>query len=438
MSRSSNFHLADSFHRGGSRGKRSRSAKSRKTAALKPGHTVTFVGLYLFTICLFFRPYELFQSLSWTTSSALIIAIFTLIAYLATQIKLEGTLTFRTREVNCALILLFLAAISIPMALDSARSVKATIEFAKVVVIFVVLVNAVRTEKRLRSLLWLVLIASCMVSGFAINDYVHGRMNLSGLRIQGVIGGIFSNPNDLALHLVMLVPIAAGLVLAARNAGARVVYSAFVILFLSAIVATFSRGGFLGLIGVVTVFIWRATRNRRLLILGAGICVVIGFIALGPRDYLSRLSTTADSSAIARQDELKRSSLLSLRHPLFGVGIDNYPLYSNFEHATHNAYTQVGSELGVAAMTIYILLLFTALRRIRKTQELFEGTKDHRRRWFAIGLEASLIGYMISSFFLSVAYLWYLYYLVGYVICFNRITEAKHNAASATSRYVHG
>jgi probable O-glycosylation ligase (exosortase A-associated) len=399
---------------------------------------VTFAGLYLFTVCLFFRPYELFEALSWTTSAALIIAILTLVAYLPTQIKLEGTLTFRSREVDFALILLFLAVISIPMSLDSARSVKATIEFAKVVVIFVVLVNAVRTENRLRALVWLVLIASCVVSGFAVSDYVHGRMNLSGLRIQGVIGGIFSNPNDLALHLVMMVPIAAGLVLATRNRVARVLYSALVILFLFAIVATFSRGGFLGIIGVVTVFIWRATRRRRLLILGAGICLVIAFIALAPRDYLSRLSTTDDASAIARQDEFKRSSLLILRHPLLGVGIDNYPLYSNFEHATHNAYTQVGSELGVAAMTIYILLLFTALRRIRKTQKLLEGTKDNRRRWFAIGLEASLIGYMISSFFLSVAYLWYVYYLVGYVICFNRITEAKRNAASATSHYVHG
>jgi O-antigen ligase len=336
------------------------------------------------------------------------------------------------------LLLLFLAAISIPMSLDSNRSIKATIEFAKVIFIFVVLVNAVRTESRLRALVWLVLIASCLVSGFAVNDYVHGRMNLSGLRIQGVIGGIFSNPNDLALHLVMMAPIAAGLVFATRNRVASLLYLAIVILFLFAIVATFSRGGFLGLIGVVTVFIWRATKRRRLLILGAGVCLVIAFIALAPRDYLNRLSTTADASAIARQDELKRSSLLIITHPLLGVGINNYALYSNFEHATHNAYTQVGSELGVAAMTIYILLLFTALRRIRMTQKLFEETKDHHRRWFAIGLEASLIGYMISSFFLSVAYLWYVYYLVGFAVCFDRITEAKRNAPAATRRYVHG
>jgi len=42
-----------------------------------------------------------------------------------------------------------------------------------------------------------------------------------------------------------------------------------------------------------------------------------------------------------------------------------------------------------------------------------------------VGLEASLIGYMVSSFFASVAFLWYAYYLVAYAICLRRLHDTE-------------
>ena len=44
--------------------------------------------------------------------------------------------------------------------------------------------------------------------------------------------------------------------------------------------------------------------------------------------------------------------------------------------------------------------------------------------WFyylAIGLETAIIGYMVSSFFASVAYNWFIYYLIAYAVAFRRI-----------------
>src|SRR5215510_7262617 len=68
-------------------------------------HSATFVGLYLFTFFVYFRPYELFDALGWTSSFAFFLAIFSLLAYLPTQLSVAGTLTFRSREVNVALLL---------------------------------------------------------------------------------------------------------------------------------------------------------------------------------------------------------------------------------------------------------------------------------------------------------------------------------------------
>jgi hypothetical protein len=52
----------------------------------------------------------------------------------------------------------------------------------------------------------------------------------------------------------------------------------------------------------------------------------------------------------------------------------------------------------------------------------------------AVGLQASLVAYMVSSFFASVAYLWYVYYIVGYAICLRRMYEAETGAVVTKER----
>ena len=49
--------------------------------------------------------------------------------------------------------------------------------------------------------------------------------------------------------------------------------------------------------------------------------------------------------------------------------------------------------------------------------------------WFyylSIGLQASIIGYVISSFFVSVAYNWFIYYLIAYAVAFRRIYQIEN------------
>ena len=36
----------------------------------------------------------------------------------------------------------------------------------------------------------------------------------------------------------------------------------------------------------------------------------------------------------------------------------------------------------------------------------------------SIGLQASIVGYMVTSFFAAVAYNWFIYYLIAYAVAF--------------------
>ena len=174
------------------------------------------------------------------------------------------------------------------------------------------------------------------------------------------------------------------------------------------------------------MFIWKVAKRSRLLVIIAASLGLIAFMVAAPGGYGSRLSTTGDESALARFDDLKRSIFIASRHPLTGVGIDNYILYSNKDKASHNAYTQVASELGLVAALIYLYFMIYPLTRLLKLERETSGDRDRRTLYyFSIGLQASLVGYMVSSFFASVAYLWYVYYLVAYSIALRRIYAAS-------------
>jgi|SRR5215813_2293617 len=392
---------------------------------MKKGHALTFVAMFIFTALVYFRPYEVFPSLKWTSSSAFWMGLATLLIYVPMQLQLEEKITIRPREINLAVLLLIIALLSVPLATDRSLAWAGFIEFAKVILMFIILVNVLRTETRLRLLIHLILVVSCWMSIAAVNDYRLGRFSLPGERIEGIIGGLFDNPNDMALHLVTMIPITLALFWTSRHLLGKVIYPICMGLMVAGVVASFSRGGFLGLICATAFMVWRLARKNRTLFLVIAIIFFVGFVALSPGDFQTRLATTGDASSIQRQNDLKRSLFVALHHPLFGVGINNYRIYSNTEHATHNAYTQVGAELGLPAMIIYLMFLLAALKPLREIgNETKQTDPKSRFRYLAAGFEASLVGYMVASFFASVAFLWYLYYLVGYGICLARLYHA--------------
>jgi O-antigen ligase len=114
--------------------------------------------------------------------------------------------------------------------------------------------------------------------------------------------------------------------------------------------------------------------------------------------------------------------VVALRYPITGVGMGNFYYRGAHDQVSHNAYTQVASEMGLAAFVIYVMFLVTPIRRLRRVErETFAEKGRARFYYLSIGLQASIVGYMVSSFFASVAHLWYVYYIVGYSLCLRRL-----------------
>ena len=154
--------------------------KGDAPAALRRGHSLTYFCLFLFTVLLYLRPSEIYPS-AVTNNIAFVVGLLTLAVYLPSQLAVEGTLSARPREVNAVLLLAAAALLSMPLA-DSPSLAWETFggTFIRCVVIFVVIVNAVRTERRLRGLLLLAVLVSCWLSAGAINAYMSGNLTVEG------------------------------------------------------------------------------------------------------------------------------------------------------------------------------------------------------------------------------------------------------------------
>ncbi|HEX8455713.1 MAG TPA: O-antigen ligase family protein [Pyrinomonadaceae bacterium] len=399
---------------------------------LKRGHLLSYIGLFLFTFVLYFRPYELFPALSGLTSMAYWLAILTLAIFVPTQFALEGNLTARPREVNLVLLLCLCALISIPLALDPGEAWTAfNYPFIRAVAMFIVIVNVVRTPLRLKGLMFLALAIGIVLSAGAINDFRLGRVAVAeGERVAGVIGGMFGNPNDLAMHLVVMIPLAIGLLLSTRNLLAKPLYAASALLMVGGIIASFSRGAFLGLLGASMVLAWKLGRRNRLVMIVLVGVFVVALVALAPGEYTNRLSTIGsvnrDASSSSRRDLLVRSIIVAIHNPVFGVGIGNFHIVSIHELVSHNAYTQVAAEMGILAAVIYVAFIVAPIRRLRLIEHAtYPVRRGSRIYYLSVALQASLIAFMISSFFGSVAYQFSVYYLVGYAVALRRIYEAQ-------------
>jgi O-antigen ligase len=418
-----------------------------RTANLK----LAYAGLFIFTLLLYARPQEMFPETLGNVPLVKIVAAATLVSYIVAKLVAGERLTIWTIEIKMVLVIVFLGILFTPIAASPDDSLTILLDtYLKVVVIFILMINLLNTAKRLRSLITLSVICGTILALFAIFDFISGNFiyqnRQSTGRIVGIVSGMFGNANDLALSLNLLIPFSVSLALTSR-ASTRILYFICTGILAVGVIVTFSRGGFLGLVTLGGVLFWKLSRRNRGLAVLAFLIATGFFLVVMPAGYSGRLTTIlsieADptGSAQARRELLDRAIEVASHHPLIGIGMGNYHIYSLHEQVAHNSYLEISAELGVAGLIAYLILIFAPLRSLRRIERdtknkpraaLFkEDLPQHRVYYLSIALQASFAAYLVCSFFGSVEYLWHIYYLVAYAIALRHIYQQSERAIPA-------
>ncbi len=386
-----------------------------------------YFSLLLFMVVYCARPEDWIPGLS-VVPLAKIAGVLALLALMFSLRQLRPSLP---REVIYLIILvgqLFFAAGMSPVWRGGA--VQQTLDFAKVLLIVIVMSVALNTASRLRRLIFVQAASVAVIAAVAV-----WKGHLLGGRLEGTLGAYYSDPNDLALAIIISLPLCLALLFLSRGRLQRVTWGLAILVMLYAVFSTGSRGGFVSLVVTAVVFLWEfAIQGRRRYLLALTVLASAILWQFSGSVLVGRLKGTfnqqediaaAYDSAEARRQLFWRSVEVTKEHLIFGVGPGNFQEISGLWRETHNAFTQLSSEGGVPAFVLYVLILWCGFKNLMATNRLARERPESRL--LARALLASLAGYVAGSVFLSVGYAFFPYFLVGYTTAL--FLSAKESAS---------
>jgi O-antigen ligase len=405
---------------------------------------LAYTGLLAFTAILFFRPQDQLPVLN-PLHLAELSALVALGAMVFGRIGRGLTVTRINPELIAVVGLGALILATAPFSIWMGGSVHTfTDVYVKIILIFTLMLNTLTTPKRIDRFLWLIVIASGYIGFRAVFDYARGINLVENGRVQGAVGGMFKNPNDLALNMVAVMPFAVLFVMRSAGVLRRLVAAGCAMMMLGAVVASQSRSGTIGL-AIMIVFLGAPIVRRRPGIAVAGTLALVLALPFMPSSYWHRLSSITDQSQDetgsreARRILLVESFRAFLEHPLTGVGAGQFKNYDpggrqEAWRESHNIVLQVAAELGVFGLALLFFLIGRAAFAGRYTRRLLRRAaarapdgaspaasliSDEERTWltwYTGATTAALAGWFVCALFASVAYNWTFYYLLALAI----------------------
>lgn len=406
-----------------------------------PVSALSFWALMAFTFILLISPQSSIPALA-PFRIALLAAVLAVVTYVFDRFVRRQPIVQVTRELWIVILLVGWVILTIPLSHWPGGSVAYLTEtYLKTLIVFWLLSHVVNTLPRLRHIAWGLSLMTVPLALGALSQFFSGDALRAGLppgsvRIAGYDAPLTANPNDLALMLNLILPLSIGLFFSNTQPAARAVLLGLIGLDMVAIVATFSRGGFLTLAVILVAYL--GTIRRRggggwaFLALVLGLAVVPLFIP----GYTERLSTITTISAdpTGSSQERWRDMLAALTymmyHPVVGAGIGMNALAMNEMRGdtgreVHNVYLEYGMELGIPGLILFLLLLTGCLKHVRNVQrQSAQIPALYELSYLSQGIRISLIAFAVAGFFHPVAYHFYFYYIAGLAIATKTIFSA--------------
>ena len=310
------------------------------------------------------------------------------------------------------------------------------------------LVSATQMRKAFHTIAYSVGILACVALRF--HSMQDGRL--------GLFSGRYSNANELGFAMLVGLPFLGYMFLHGGRGrkAAAIILAGPVLIVLS---KTGSRAGMLGAAMLLVIaFVQASKAARTKLLFGAPIILVL-LIIMMPSQIRTRLTTvfstnndqpitvteeSALGSTQARLMLLKDSLLLTLEHPVFGVGPGNFQTVQNelaqqrglrkgLWHETHNSYTQLSSETGLPGLIIYLAFLYQCWKVLKSIMRKRAEGLSTEVRIMGETLRAAFLVLLTVAAFDSFAYNVNIPVLAGMITAMSFIAQRQRAAAKIPS-----
>ena len=291
--------------------------------------------------------------------------------------------------------------ISLVNARDLLWSLFDIINFIKVILFFLLLVNNITNEKDLKVVLFALFAALIVQAIIATLQNINPDITDTMLRFklgvssqivfeQGVnpfvrSGGTFGNANHLGRYFSLVLPTAVIFVLSPLSSRSLKIMSVVTSLVgVFAVINTFSRSAWAGMALAVLVMLplmlkYRLLNFRSMFRISFAVVVLALFLFVFGQKIWDRLTLDDKGSAMTRITTSKVAFRIIEDHPFIGCGINNYgamlPEYWIGEDtftrkaAVHNNYLLYIAEIGILGFSAFLTLLVAFGSRIRQAMK---------------------------------------------------------------------
>jgi len=379
-----------------------------------------WLGALLWVWISVMNPHTLGWGFAVTFPFASIIAVVTLASLLLTREPKSLPLT----PVTVTLIL-FVAWINVSTlnALMPEHVYRQWSTVMKIMLMTFVTMVLIRERAHIQRLVWVLVIS---LGFYGVKGGIFTLASGGTSIVWGPGNSFIAGNNELALALIMTIPLMHYLQTTTERKWVRHALTAAMILSAVAAIGSYSRGAFLA-IAVMLAFLCMKSRHRVGLAVLFVLCLplAVGFM---PDKYLERMDTIQhyeeDRSAMGRINAWIMCWNLA-RDRFTGGGFEIYepqffaiwaPIPERV-HAAHSIYFQALGEHGFVGLGLYLLLAFftwrTASRIIRdaRTRPQYRWAQDLARM-----IQVSMVGFGVGGAFLSLLYFDVPYYLMGILV----------------------
>lgn len=298
--------------------------------------------------------------------------------------------------------------------------------FGSWALVYAAIVGILNTPRRWVLAMALFLLLSFKMSQHGLRVWVGRNLAFADWGLGGP-GGWFQNSGELGVQMCVFLPLSIAFILAFRSHWGRFVRMVAWLMPLSAaatIIGSSSRGAVVGGVASVVPLVLRSRYKWKAMAIAAALAMVGYFLM--PPEFMERFTTAGDdNTSVSRITRWKGGIDMMLEFPVLGVGYFNWEAYypSHYEPylrggaLSHNIFIQVGAELGLTGLMLFLLMIISCLRMtagVCRHAMTDAGTMHYRH--LATGLDGALLGYLASGFFVTVFFYPYFWVNLAFTV----------------------
>lgn len=380
-----------------------------------------YLGILMWAWIGYMNPHRMGWGFASTMPFAMIIAVTTLTGMFFSKEKMRIPWE---RETVILVVFIAWMGITTIFAVHHDLAVEQYIKVLKIQFMTFVTMMLISDRKRMDWLVWAIVLS---LGFYGVKGGIFTLLSGGSSHVVGPPGTFIEGNNELALALVITVPLMRYLQLQTDRRWVSYGLGAAMALTMVAILGSQSRGGLLGLLAMLSILAWKSPKRITLI----SVLIVILPLALMfmPDSWHNRMSTIQtyeqDGSALGRINAWWMATNLVMDRPLVGGGFESFSavMFARYApeplnvHSAHSIYFQVLGEHGFVGLAIFLLLglllwrsCSSIVKEVGTTAEIL-WLADLARM-----VQVSLVGFSVSGAFLGLAYFDLFYHLMAIVV----------------------